>query len=144
MILKEQTMDLPPPIVTQELRIVDDAGHPRIVLSTISGVPTVRLLREDGAPGATLSLDAAGRPAMTLSNPSTEGPTAAIEIDDKGAHVKFDRPGGASSYLFLNNSGGSGVVMLDAKGVRRLETLVDADGTTSFKGLPGTPDTATK
>jgi hypothetical protein len=56
------------------------------------------LLREDGAVGLNLALDAVGRPAVTLSNPTASGPAASLEIDDKGTHVKFDRPGGASAY----------------------------------------------
>jgi hypothetical protein len=38
-----------------------------------------------------------------------------------------DRPGGASSYLFLNNAGESGVVFVHANGVRRLNVLVGPD-----------------
>jgi hypothetical protein len=60
------------------------------------------------------------------SDPS--GPSASLEVDDKGSHVKFDRSGGASSYLFLNNAGESGVVLLDLNGKRRLNLLVQADG----------------
>jgi hypothetical protein len=55
---------------------------------------------------------------------------ATLAIDDKGTHVKFDRPGGASSYLFLNNIGESGVVFLDANGARKLDILVTAAGKT--------------
>jgi hypothetical protein len=41
--------------------------------------------------------------------------------------VKFDRPGVASSYLFLNNAGESGLVFIAANGVRRLNVLVGPD-----------------
>jgi hypothetical protein len=97
----------PPSIATQEIRIVDAQGRPRILLSARDGTPTILLLRDDGKPGANVTLDAAGRPMVTLTNPLPPGPTAALGIDDK----KFDRPGGASAYLFLNNVGGSGVVL---------------------------------
>lgn len=128
--------DLPPqPITTQEVRIVDAQGHPHILLSAKDGTPTIALLGADGKPGATMALDAASRPAVTLANPNSTWPSAALAVDDKGAHVKFDRPGGASSYLFLNNAGGSGVVLIDAKGKRRLEATVAADGTTKIERL---------
>ena len=51
--------------------------------------------------------------------------------------MKFDRPGGASSYLFLNNAGTSGVVLIDGKGVRRASVLVGADGKVTVEGPDG-------
>lgn len=123
----------PPPIVTQEIRIVDAEGHPRIVLSAKDGNATIMLVRRDGTTGATVRLDQADRPAVQLSNPDPAGPTAAFEVDDKGAHVKFDRPGGASSYLFLNNAGISGVVLIDADGKRRSSAIIAADGSLSIE-----------
>jgi len=125
--------DMPPPIITQEVRIVDAQGRPRILLSARSGKPTLLMLREDGQSATEVALDEAGRPSVNLVNPNPNGPTASLAIDDQGAHVKFDRPGGASSYLFLNNAGVSGVVLIDAKGVRRLQATVGADGTTQIE-----------
>jgi hypothetical protein len=127
--------DLPPPIVTRELSIVDATGVPRIVLSAGTDQPVIRMLRPDGKAALTLTLDPAGRPSVTLENPQEAGPKAAVEVDDKGAHVKFDRPGGASSYVFLNNSGGSGLVLIDPKGVRRLSATVAADGSATIERL---------
>ena len=122
--------DLPPPqpVVTQEIRIVDADGKPRLVLSAKDGAPVILLLRKDGGTGATFRLDADGRPAVTLANPNPAWPYAKLEVDDKGAHVLFDRPGGASSYLFLNNAGRSGVVLIDPAGRRRLDATVTPDG----------------
>src|SRR4051812_16844335 len=94
----------PPPVVTQELQIVDGHGRPRLVLSARSGEPSITLLGPGGEASARIALDPRGRPSIKLDNPDPKGPTAAIEVDDKGAHVKFDRPGGASSYLFLNDA----------------------------------------
>ena len=122
----------PPPIVTQEIQIVDAQGRPRLLLSARSGEPVIEMLRNNSQPGLVMTLDSAGRPSVKLGNPDPAGPTAALEIDDKGAHVKFDRPGGASSYLFLNNLGGSGVVILDTKGTRRIDILTAPDGSTSI------------
>lgn len=127
----------PPPLTTQEIRVVDAHGNPRILLTTKDGVPTILLLRTDGATGASLALDAAGRPAVTLANPLAGGPTGALEIDDKGAHVRFDRQGGASAYLFLNNQGSAGVVLIDPAGKRRLDAVVAPDGTTTLARLGG-------
>jgi hypothetical protein len=119
---------LPPPIVTSEIRIVDAEGHARLILSAAAGPPSVQLLSPEGETRAALALDAAGRPRLTLSGPDATQPTASVEVDDKGAHVRFDRPGGGSSYLFLNNAGVSGVVLIDAHDVRRAEVVLGPDG----------------
>jgi hypothetical protein len=131
----------PPPIVTQEIRIVDELGHTRLMLSATGGTPKITLLRSDGELACEVSLDAGGRPAIKLANAVSSGPTAVLEIDDKGAHVKFDGPSGASSYLFLNNAGGSGIVLFDAQGIRRLNAVVAPDGTAKIErlGLDGKP-----
>lgn len=122
----------PPPVTTQELRIVDAQGRPRMLLSALNGSPEIVLLREDGSTGARVALDAAGHPALTLLNPLATGPHATVEIDDKGAHLLLERPGGASAYLFLNNAGGSGVVSIAADG-QRLSATLAADGTSRIE-----------
>jgi len=127
--------------MTQEIRIVDEQGQTRLVLSAKGSGPTIQILRKDGRAGASITLDATDRPGLTLSNPDPALPTAALEIDDKGAHVKFDRPGGSSSYLFLNNAGGSGVVLIDSTGKRRVDVTVAADGSSTIErfGNDGKP-----
>lgn len=125
----------PPPIITSEVRVVDPAGAPRILLSAATGAPSIVLIGRDAKPTATVQLDEQDRPSVTLANPVQGPPSAAIEIDDNGAHVKFDRPGGASSYRFLNNAGVSGVVLIDRQGVRRVSVLVGADGKVTIEGL---------
>jgi hypothetical protein len=133
---ENRVANLPPlPIITQEIRIVDAQGHPRILLSALNGVPSIVLIGSDGRPSATVALDAADRPSVMLTNPDPKAPSAALAVDDKGAHVKFDRPSGGSSYLFLNNQGTSGVVLIDTAGKRRLNTIVAADGTLAIDRL---------
>lgn len=122
----------PPPVVTQELRIIDPEGNDRIVMSAAGGAPQIKMMRPDGHDGLAITLDGAGRASISLANPLATGPKAALEVDDKGAHVKFDREGGASSYLFLNNEGASGVVLIDSQGVRRLNITLDAAGTVAI------------
>jgi hypothetical protein len=128
----------PPPVVTQEIRIVDAEGRPRILLSAKDGTPTIILLTPDGKASLTAKTTVGGHPAITLANPLAGGPTAALEVDDKGAHVIFDRPGGASAYVFLNNQGVSGTVLIDGTGKRRLQMSVAADGTPSIQRLDPT------
>jgi hypothetical protein len=115
-------------LAAEELQIVDAQGRPRLVLSARTGVAAIRLIGEGGAVGAEIALGADGLAAVRLGNPDPNGPSASFEIDAKGAHMRFDRPDGASSYLFLNNAGASGVVLIDNHGVRRLNAVVGADG----------------
>jgi hypothetical protein len=133
----------PLPVITDEIKIVDSQGHPRIIMSARSGNPVIQLLETNGAIGMEVLLDSAGRPAVKLANPDSKGPTAVLEVDDKGTHVLFDRPGGASSYLFLNNAGASGVVLVDSNGVRRLDVLVGSDNNVKMEqfGADGKPIT---
>jgi hypothetical protein len=127
--------------VTQEITIVDSDGHPRLLLSAKSGNPIIEMLQTNGRSSFTVALDSAGRPAMKLSNPDAAGPTATLEVVETGTHVKFVRPDGGTSYLFLNNAGGSGVVLIDTKGVRRIVVLVTADGAAKIErfGPDGKP-----
>jgi hypothetical protein len=124
---------LPPPIVTSEVHIVDAAGQARLVLSAASGAPSVELLTPDGHASAHLGLDPTGRPRLTLTGPDPSQPGVSLEVDDKGAHVRFDRAAGGSSYLFLNNAGVSGLVLIDAKNVRRAEVVLGPDGAAQIR-----------
>lgn len=131
----------PAPVVTQEIRIVDSDGHPRLLLSAKTGSPTIKMLGTNGQSSFEVALDSAGRPAMKFGNPDAAGPTATLEVVETGTHVKFVRPGGGTSYLFLNNAGGSGVVLIDTNDVRRIVMLVTADGTVKIErfGPDGKP-----
>jgi hypothetical protein len=130
-----------PPIVTPEVRIVDEQGHLRLLLSAKGGTPKIHLFRSDGRLGSEVSLDGDGRPSIKLANINANGPTAVLGIDGKGAHVKFDRSGGASGYLFLSDAGASGIVLIDSRGVRRLNAVIDPDGAASIErfGPDGKP-----
>ena len=106
-----------------------------------SGIPKIEMLQMNGQSCFEVALDSAGRPAIKLSNPDAAGPAATVEVVETGAHVKFVRPAGGTSYLFLNNAGGSGVVLIDTNGVRRIVMLVTADGTVKIErfGPDGKP-----
>jgi hypothetical protein len=119
-------------LTTTELTIVDAQGKPRLRLSAASKLPTLQMLKDNGDVALEISMDETNHPSIVLRNPDG-GSTASLAVDPKGAHVKFDRPGGASSYLFLNDEGVSGVVLLDTSGKRRYELLLDADSSVSTR-----------
>jgi hypothetical protein len=116
----------------RQIDIVDEAGRVCMTLSTIHSAASIRLFGSDGSEKMIVSLDSSGHGSVQIANPQSSGPSAALAVDDKGAHVKFDRPGGASSYLFLNNAGESGAVFLDNTGKRRLDLLVTPSGATEI------------
>jgi hypothetical protein len=120
-------------VVAREVRIVDEEGRCRLLLSAEARSPIIEVFHSDGRAGFSVSLDAAGRAAVKLSNSDPSGPTATLEVVDSGTHVKFTRAGGAAGYLFLNNAGGSGVALIDGQGVRRLMALAPADGNVRFE-----------
>jgi hypothetical protein len=120
------------PLTTTELTIVDAQGRPRLRLSAASNSPTLEMLTGKGNVAIQVSLDESSYPSVALMNP-IGGSIASLAVDPKGAHVKFDRPGGASSYLFLNDEGVSGVVLVDKGGKRRYELLLNADSSVTTR-----------
>jgi hypothetical protein len=122
-------------VIANEVRLVDAAGNTRLLLTTRSGTPSLQFLSGNGTVGMTADLDQEGRGAFRIQNPEAQGPVASIEVDAKGTHVKFDKPNGASCYLFLNNAGESGAVFIDAAGKRRVNVLVDPTGGSRIERL---------
>jgi hypothetical protein len=70
----------PLPVITDEIKIVDSQGHPRIIMSARAGNPVIQLLETNGAIGMEVLLDSTGRPAVKLANPDLKGPTAVLEV----------------------------------------------------------------
>ena len=121
-----------PPTQMQELQIVDTQGRPRLVLSAASGTPSITLLHSDGTPQAIVSLGETGLPCVELRNPNPAHPTARLEVDDKGTHIKMDHPSGSTTYLYVNNQANCGLAMEDTQRKRRLDAKVPAAGEPSF------------
>jgi hypothetical protein len=119
-------------LVARELKLVDSKGRLRLLLTTDQDQPVVRMFRGDGKPAIDVVLDDGGHPALQLHNPDG-GAFAALEIDDKGTHLKMDHPGGASTYLFMNDAGVSGLVFEDQNGKRRYEILKEANNDATVK-----------
>jgi len=120
-------------LAAHEISIVDETGRVCMTLSAANGAPSIHMLGPDGAERMTASLNASGYGSIQITNPNESSPVASLAVDDKGAHVKFDRPGGASSYLFLNNAGESGAVFLNGSEKRSLDLLVTPTGATKVQ-----------
>jgi hypothetical protein len=99
-------------VVTHELKLVDSKGRLRLLLTTDQDHPLIRMFRRDGKPAIDLALDDRGHPSVQINNPDG-GASTTLEVDDKGTHLKMDHPNGASTYLFMNDAGVSGLVFED-------------------------------
>jgi len=72
-----------------------------------------------------------------ISDPAQ--PTAALEIDDKG-HTCGSTSPPAAPAISLNNTGVSGVVLIDANKVRRAEVVLDPTGRRKSVDMMGKAD----
>ncbi|MBJ9985602.1 hypothetical protein IAE19_09125 [Acinetobacter sp. S40] len=112
----------------RELAIVDENDQTRIQLTVKSNVPSIEFLNERGEVSIQIILGEEGYPSIQLLPISDQLLNVKLEMDSKGAHLKFDHEQGSSCYVFLNNVGTSGMVMLDAKKQRRFTASVTAQG----------------
>ena len=112
----------------RELEIVDENDQPRIQLGVENGVPSIKLLNDKGEVTTRIEVSEVGFAKIQLNATSEPLLNVKLELDPKGSHIKFDHQHGASCYLFLNNQGASGLVMLDAQQQRKFAATVDAQG----------------
>ncbi|RZG47463.1 hypothetical protein [Acinetobacter wuhouensis] len=120
--------DIQQKLKLRELEIVDEHDQPRIRLSVEQGVASIQLLSLLGEVGARIELDQAGFSKIQLASITEPLLNVKLEMDPKGSHIKFDHQNGASNYLFLNNQGASGLVMLDAQQQRKFAATVSEQG----------------
>lgn len=112
----------------RELEIVDEHDLPRIRLSVEQGVASIQLLNSQGNVATRIEMDELGFSKIQLTSALEPLINVKLELDPKGSHLKFDHQNGASNYLFLNNQGTSGLVMLDAQQQRKFAATVDEQG----------------
>ncbi|AYO53220.1 hypothetical protein [Acinetobacter wuhouensis] len=120
--------DIQQKLKLRELEIVDEHDQPRIRLSVEQGLASIQLLNLQGEVGARIELDQAGFSKIQLASITEPLLNVKLEMDPKGSHIKFDHQNGASNYLFLNNQGASGLVMLDAQQQRKFAATVSEQG----------------
>lgn len=120
--------DIQQKLKLRELEIVDEHDQPRIRLSVEHGVASIQLLNLQGEVGARIELDQVGFSKIQLASIAEPLLNVKLEMDPKGSHIKFDHQNGASNYLFLNNQGASGLVMLDAQQQRKFAATVSEQG----------------
>ncbi len=112
----------------RELEIVDEHDLPRIRLSVEQGVASIQLLNSQGNVATRIEMDELGFSKIQLTSAPEPLINVKLELDPKGSHIKFDHQNGASNYLFLNNQGVSGLVMLDTQQQRKFAVTVDEQG----------------
>lgn len=120
-------------IKLRELEIVDENDQVRIRLAVKANSPTIELLDQNGKVAGQIDVSVDGYPKLEFSSVADQLLNVKLELDPKGSHLKFDHQQGASSYLFLNNQGISGLVMVDVKQQRKFAATVNEQGELNFE-----------
>jgi len=113
-------------ITANGFQLVDSSGKVRALLTATengvnlsfsdkTGKPQLKLATEDGLSEFTM-YDETGKEKVGIS------------LDDKGTHVHLAGAGKQETYLFLKNSGASGLVLTYTEGNRRIEAKLGPDG----------------
>jgi hypothetical protein len=112
-------------ILATSFSLTDAAGRVYAKLSLVDGAPAFVLFDEQNRARLRVGLTAAGLPHLYLHGVPNAEPTLKIECDPLGGHVLLNNGGAQQSYLFLKNTGASGLVLFGANGQRQAELLID-------------------
>lgn len=113
-------------ISAHEFQLIGQDGNIRAALTSADGGTDLTFSGASGKPQ--LKLSATGDGLASLNMYDNDGrEKISISVDDLGTHVHLAGTGKQESYLFLKNTGASGLVLTDRKGNRRLEAKVGLD-----------------
>lgn len=113
-------------ITANEFRLKDLSGKVRATLTATENGAGLTFIDEAG--NSQLSITSSDAGISTISIYDKAGvEKIGISLDDKGTHVHLAGTDKQESYLFLKNSGASGLVLTDSDGNRRLEAKVGPD-----------------
>ncbi|MEO8605192.1 MAG: hypothetical protein ABI629_21670 [bacterium] len=101
----------------RSLKLTDDAGHVRVLLTANNGVS---LLDANGTPRAVLSIDGDG-PGLVLSGATSR---AILNINQDGPALAFTGTGGRLRSILAVVKGDPGLVFFDADEHERVELAV--------------------
>jgi hypothetical protein len=114
-------------LAAHEFQLIDSNGNIRVLLTTSdNGVVDLTFTTTKGKGLLKLSTSDDGLSSVNMYDDSGKEKVG-IAVDDKGTHVHLAGEDKQESYLFLKNSGASGIVLTDRQGNRRLEAKVGPD-----------------
>lgn len=111
-----------------QLRLLDEHGQVRATLGMDGEAVGLKFHNPAGAVTLKLTSEGSGFSALQLLDPASQTRRIEVSRDDKGTHFMLVGEQKQLGYLFLKNSGATGVVLIDASGARKVEVLLDPDG----------------
>jgi hypothetical protein len=113
-------------ITANEFRLTELSGKVRATLTATDNGAGFTFANEEGNSQLSITSSDAGFSSIRIYDKAGVEKIG-ISLDDKGTHVHLAGTGKQESYLFLKNSGASGLVLTDSNGNRRLEAKVCTD-----------------
>jgi hypothetical protein len=116
------------PISGSAFSLTDTAGRVCAQLTLEDGAPALVLFDRENQARLRVGLTSQGLPQVLLHGIPNAEPTLKVECDPLGGHVLLNNGKAQQSYLFLKNTGASGLVLFGAAGQRQAEVLLDPAG----------------
>jgi hypothetical protein len=116
-------------VEAEEFRLLDADGRLRARLG-LDGASCVSLSLHtaQGSLQVRLHTDDQGRSALQIQDTAGGSPRVDISVDAIGCHVLLASPAKQQSYLFLKDTGATGLVLSDAVGERRAQFTLSPEG----------------
>ncbi|MBF0528130.1 MAG: hypothetical protein HQK55_02420 [Deltaproteobacteria bacterium] len=115
-------------LTTSELRLVDESGRTRALLSILRGKPRLILIDDNGEFRLELGLGQTGEPSIGLRD--RDGKTKAqlfLSASNQAGLKLFDASGRVRANLGLSSEGSPGLIMSDDAGKDRLALWQEKD-----------------
>jgi hypothetical protein len=116
-------------VEAEEFRLLDADGRLRARLG-LDGASCVSLslYTAQGTLQVRLHTDDQGRSALQIQDTAGGSPRVDISVDAIGCHVLLANPARQQSYLFLKDTGATGLVLSNAAGERRAQFILSPEG----------------
>jgi hypothetical protein len=116
-------------VEAEEFRLLDSDGRLRARLGLDgSACVSLSLHTAQGTIQVRLHTDDQGHSALQIQDTAGGSPRVDISVDAIGCHVLLASPAKQQSYLFLKDTGATGLVLTDASGVRRAQFMLSPEG----------------
>ena len=116
-------------VEAEEFRLVDSEGRLRARLGLDAGsCVSLSLHTAQGTLEVRLHTDDQGCSAVQIHDKEGASPRVDISVDAIGCHVLLASPAKQQSYLFLKDTGATGLVLTDAEGTRRAQFMLSPEG----------------
>ncbi len=122
--------------------MLDSKGQLRARLGMNGDTVSLSLHAAQGTLQLRLQTDDQGHSALQIQDAGGRFTKIDIRVDPLGCHVLLAGPTRQQSYLFLKDTGASGLVLTDAAGARRAQVMLSAEGSSEVSlwdaaGKPG-------